>query len=82
MGDESLNYCSFVLRCWAERDQRGDAALWRFSLEDTRTGRRRGFADLNELVTALRTELNLTNEALDDSLKAPKLHRTHRRGTC
>jgi hypothetical protein len=72
MGDESLHYRSYMLRCWAERGQGTDAALWRFSLEDTRTGQRRGFAGLNELVTALQTELNLKGETSDDPFKQPK----------
>jgi hypothetical protein len=31
--------------------------VWRFSLEDPRTGQRRGFASLEVLVAFLRTEL-------------------------
>lgn len=82
MGDESLHYRSYVLRCWAECDRDKDAPLWRFSLEDTRTGQRRGFAGLNELVIALRTELNMSVEASDDPSKLSKPHKLHRRNTC
>jgi hypothetical protein len=81
MGDESLHYRSYVLRCWAEYDRDADMTLWRFSLEDTCTGQRRGFASLNKLMTALRTELNLTIEVSDDPFKLSKPHTTHRRGT-
>jgi len=81
MGDELLHYRSYVLRCWAENDRGADMTLWRFSLEDTRTGQRRGFAGLNELMTTLRTELNLPVEVSDDSFKQSKPHTTHRRGT-
>jgi hypothetical protein len=82
MGDDSLHYRSYVLRCWAEFDRDRGAALWRFSLEDTRIGQRRGFASLNELVAALRTELNLTVEDSDDPFQLPKPRTTPRRGTC
>lgn len=82
MGDESPHYRSYVLRCWAECERDAEAPLWRFSLEDTRTGQRRGYADLTELMTALRTELNLAIEASADPFKLPKPHKTHRRGTC
>ena len=47
-------YVAYLLRCWVE--QREDAAAppaWRFSLEDPHTGRRRGFASLEQLVAAL-----------------------------
>jgi hypothetical protein len=51
-------YVAYLLRCWVE--QREDAAAppaWRFSLEDPHTGRRRGFASLEQLVAALAHEL-------------------------
>ena len=51
------HYCSYLLRCWAETDTQGEISLWRFSLEDPHTGRRRGFANLVELVIALQDEL-------------------------
>jgi hypothetical protein len=40
-------YCSFLLRIWIEET---DGRQWRFSLEDTRTGKRRGFSNLMKLV--------------------------------
>jgi len=52
---QPLRYQSYLLRCWEERD--ADLTLWRFSLEDPRTGQRRGFANLTELVIALHMEL-------------------------
>ena len=49
--DESKNvYCSYLLRIWVEP---GDGDQWRFSLEDTRTGKRQGFANLLNMVTYL-----------------------------
>ena len=51
-------YCSYLLRCWQERSLRQSAAaVWRFSLEDPHTGRRRGFATFEALVAFLRQEL-------------------------
>jgi hypothetical protein len=41
------NYQAFVLRIWQE-DAASSPALkvWRFSLQDTRTGQRHGFANI------------------------------------
>jgi hypothetical protein len=43
-------YCSFLLRIWVEET---DGRQWRFSLEDTRTGKRRGFTSLYKLIEYL-----------------------------
>ena len=49
--DETKNvYCSFMLRIWIEPT---DGEQWRFSLEDTRTGKRQGFASLEKLMAYL-----------------------------
>ena len=56
--DQPLRYCAYVLRCWEERGQQeARPSLWRFSLEDASTGKRRGFASLDALVAALQREL-------------------------
>lgn len=49
----TLPYIVYVLRFWSENDDRGG---WRFSLEDPRTGARRGFAGLEELTSFLLQE--------------------------
>jgi hypothetical protein len=47
-------YSAYLLRCWQERDSSIDvSATWRFSLEDSRTGKRQGFADLESLMQYL-----------------------------
>jgi hypothetical protein len=51
-------YRSYLLTIWEERKASPDLAVtWRFSLEDARTGRRRGFAGLEALVAALQQEM-------------------------
>jgi hypothetical protein len=39
-------YCSFLLRIWVEPV---DGERWRFSLENTSTGKRKGFASLKNM---------------------------------
>ena len=46
MIDKHEIYCSYLLRIWIEP---ADGDQWRFSLEDTRTGKRKGFASLEKL---------------------------------
>ena len=52
-------YQIYVLRCWLERSSDSDETVkvWRFSLEDPRTGHRRGFASLETLLISLQTDL-------------------------
>lgn len=52
-------YQTYLLRCWQERSTQVGSVVkvWRFSLEDPRTGRRRGFASLEALLASLQTEL-------------------------
>ncbi|MFN8457939.1 MAG: hypothetical protein U0401_25360 [Anaerolineae bacterium] len=51
-------YLGYLLRCWQERGQHVNSwAVWRFSLEDPHTGRRRGFANLEALIAFLQAEL-------------------------
>jgi hypothetical protein len=56
--DRPPGYRSYLLRCWEERGRARDGSgTWRFSLEDPHTGHRRGFASLDDLVAAVRGEL-------------------------
>lgn len=51
-------YRALLLTLWEERSQDRDAApVWRFRLENPRTGQCRGFADLAALVEALKEEM-------------------------
>ncbi len=54
MSTEPLAYQSYLLRLW--RAPGGAGQPWRASLENTHTGERRGFADLQALVAYLRVE--------------------------
>lgn len=55
--ETSLRYQAYLLRCWEECDEPTGTLVWRFSLEDPRTGKRRGFATLMDLINALENEL-------------------------
>ena len=50
---------SYVLTLWEERGQDGQAEeVWRYRLEDPRTGKRQGFSTLEGLMDAVRREVN------------------------
>jgi len=49
---------TFLLRCWEERSQDVRiASQWRFGLENSHTGQRYGFANLDELQAFLKNEV-------------------------
>ena len=55
---EHLCYRAYILRLWQERPvSPAHPAVWRFSVEDPRTGQRRGFGSLEGLVAYLRTQM-------------------------
>ena len=55
--EEQSSYRVYVLRSWQERTPAAEApAVWRFSLEDPNTRQRRGFADLEALMSFLAVE--------------------------
>ena len=66
--DTLSRYRSFLLRCWQEQDrsQISRSQIWRFSLEDTRSGKQRGFASLEALMTYLQTALASEEEDLEN----------------
>ena len=56
--DKPPQYRTYLLTFWEERTQDpAESAVWRYSLEDPRTGQRRGFADLQALMAALEKEM-------------------------
>jgi hypothetical protein len=61
-------YLSFLLRLWRVRQNGPD--VWRASLEDPRTGKRRGFADLELLITFLRDQITGEEQGGDANLRS------------
>jgi len=51
-------YLAYMLRLWQAKGE--GEPLWRASLEDVRTGERRGFASLEELFAYLKDETGHT----------------------
>ncbi len=51
-------YHAYMLRFWEVRSEHpGRPSTWRFSLENAQTGQKRGFPDLEELLTFLKSQL-------------------------
>ena len=61
MSSEGRQYISYLLRLW--RTKSGDETVWRASLEDSETGERRGFANLDALLAFLRQQTDLAQGA-------------------
>ena len=56
--EEPPRYRTYLLTLWEERSRDPEApVVWRFRLEDPRTGERRGFADLEALMEGLEREM-------------------------
>ena len=58
-GDSKRTYRAYLLRLW--RVNTGGATAWHASLEDSRTGERRGFADLRGLFAYLEEQTDDIN---------------------
>ena len=76
MKNQKPDYRSFMLRLWIEQT---DGNKWRFSLEDTLTGKHKSFATLEKLIVFLE---EFTNEAPDFSkdVNEPKNHSGSKKG--
>ncbi len=58
------HYYAFLLRMWEENGQLLDEqGVWRFSLEDSQTGQRKGFASLEKLVAFLLAQAGAAENA-------------------
>jgi hypothetical protein len=66
--EEPPRYRAYMLRMWEVRgEQPAQPSMWRFSLEDPETGKKRAFADLQALTGFLEAELgNERNGPADD----------------
>jgi len=72
MFDTPPRYRSYLLTWWEERTRDpNQPAVRRFSLEDARSGQRRGFADLEALVAALEDDIAGADGAERESQKGP-----------
>ena len=60
MSDDQRTYQAYLLRLW--RADLGHATVWHASLEDSRTGERKGFADLKSLYTFLEEQTSNVNQ--------------------
>ena len=64
---EAPRYDAYILRRWEVRSTLGDdATSWRFSVEDSRTGEKHGFADVDVLLSYLRSRLVEADQTLTD----------------
>lgn len=69
--DPVPHYGAYVLRFWETRSQSPEAApVWRFSLEAIHTRERRGFPDLESLVTFLQSLTRGTSVVFGDGATA------------
>ena len=64
MIDEQHHYLSYLLRLWQERA--ASPAVWRASLENSRTGERIGFADTTQLFAFLQEQVADGTDTLHD----------------
>jgi hypothetical protein len=55
---ETHHYRTYLLTCWQERDEVMGTVVWRFRLETPRSGRRRIFTALEEVMFIIETELH------------------------
>lgn len=52
-----LPYRTFLVTCWQEETAAADPKLWRFRLEEPRTGEQHGFTELSELMAFVQARL-------------------------
>jgi len=70
MENQKPAYRSFMLRLWIEQT---NGHKWRFSLEDTQTGKRKSFATLEKLIVYLEEFTNGVPDFSKD-MNEPKNH--------
>ena len=64
MADDQRTYYAYLLRLW--RVNTGPSTVWHASLEDSRTGERKGFADLQSLLVFLEEQIGSADRGSDD----------------
>jgi hypothetical protein len=90
MDGEQPNYCSYLLRLWRENDNEmlhqvdeapahtASRPIWLASLESSLTGKRQGFANLEDLFAFLRRQTG-TGSGLESEEARPKGQRPDHR---
>lgn len=71
MNAEQPAYLSYLLRLW--RVPGGAGQPWRASLQDTLSGERQGFADLEALLAYLRDQIDLQSPPEEESGPYPTI---------
>ena len=66
MSEQERRYLSYLLRLW-QIESKGQL-VWRASLEDARTGERRGFAGIDALLAFLRDQTDVVTESPEDQV--------------
>ena len=63
MTGNQRDYQAYLLRLW--RVNTGRASVWHASLEDSRTGERKGFVDLKDMCAFLEEQTNQIDQRSD-----------------
>jgi hypothetical protein len=66
VSEQERRYLSYLLRLW--QVESGGSLVWRASLEDARTGERRGFASIDVLLVFIRRQTSTARDP--DKLEA------------
>ena len=61
---ETPRYQTYLVTCWQERDEVMGTAVWRFRLETARSGQRRIFTTLEEVMSTI--EIDLHDKTIPD----------------
>ncbi len=61
--EKPSGYRVYLIRCWQEpHSEPGPLGEWRFAVEEARSGRKRGFPNLQALLDYLRADLALAED--------------------
>lgn len=64
MPTEPVDHCTYIIRAWKEPVSPPEAGQWRFVLIVADSKRREGFVMIEQLLTALHTELSTVTQEL------------------
>lgn len=57
-----LPYRTFLLTCWQEETVAADPEMWRFRVEEARTGEQHGFTELEEVMAFVQERLQKSSQ--------------------